>query len=62
MDNKDHMCVVVCGEGFPAFDVVSDKYVKGSVCLEVSLWECGVECFAQSSATAMVRAGGIHMR
>ena len=57
--------VVVCGEGFPAFDVVSDKFMSiGGICVSKSFFVrvCMFtvsNALLMSSATAMVRAGGI---
>ena len=60
--------VVVCGEGFPAFDVVSDKFlfyfilfgicVSKSFLVRVCMFTVS-NALLMSSATAMVRAGGI---
>ena len=57
--------VVVCGEGFPAFDVVSDKFyeyrricVSRSFFVRVCMFTVS-NALLMSSATAMVRAGGI---
>ena len=54
--------VVVCGEGFPAFDVVSDKFYeyRRDLCVFVRVCMFTVSnALLMSSATAMVRAGGI---
>ena len=57
--------VVVCGEGFPAFDVLAINLMSiGGICVSRSFFVrvCMFtvsNALLMSSATAMVRAGGI---